>query len=298
MASETIVAVFDTTAHAQTAISDLIAHGIPASSIEHYAQADEAAGTNTASPDVETHQHKGLWAWLTGEPEVTPQHHALYDQTIQAGGTVVTVISDGSNVDKIYDVLEKHAPVDLDERHSQYSASGAYGATEASLATPGLAAPVAPAVAATGANEEVLSLSEETLAVGKRAVDRGTTRVRRYVVERPVEEQIRLRDETVSVFRRPVTSGATVGADAFTDRVIVMKETDEEAVVAKSAHVVEEVVLQKSVEERVETVRDTLRREEVEIAGPTTEVAGTTTTTGTTTTGTTTSTGTKPLPGI
>jgi len=127
----------------------------------------------------------------------------------------------------------------------------------------------------------VLSLSEESLAVGKRQVDRGTTRVRRYVVERPVEEQIRLRNETVSVFRRPVTANATVGADAFTDRVITMTETDEEAVVAKSAHVVEEVVIQKGVEEHVETVRDTLRREEVEIAGPTTEVAGMTTTTNT-----------------
>ena len=60
-----------------------------------------------------------------------------------------------------------------------------------------------------------------------------------------------------------------IGADAFTDRVITMNETDEEAVVAKSARVVEEVVVQKDVTERVETVRDTLRREEVEIDAPT-----------------------------
>ena len=301
MASETIVAVFDTAAHAEAAIADLVAHGIPSTSIEHYAQTGETTGATTGTisgmAGTDTQPHKGLWAWLTGDSETsTTQHTALYDQSIQSGGTVVTVISDGVNIDKIYSVLETHNPVDLDERHSQYAASGAYGATTG-MAT----APVAATGTGTG-TEEVLSLSEESLQVGKREVDRGTTRVRRYVVERPVEEQIRLRNETVSIFRRPVTAGAAVGTDAFTDRVITMNETDEEAVIAKSAHVVEEVVVQKAVEERVETVRDTLRREEVEIAGPTTTgVAGTTTGAAGTmagTTSTTTTPGAKPLPGI
>jgi len=74
-----------------------------------------------------------------------------------------------------------------------------------------------------------------------------------------------------------VTGGAAVGADAFTNREITMTETDEEAVIAKSAHVVEEVVVQKGVEERVETIKDTLRREEVEIDGPNSGTATTTT---------------------
>ncbi len=218
------------------------------------------------------------------------------------------MISDGTNIDQIYNVLEAHNPIDLDERHSQYSETGAYGSdyTATGAATTGVGAAglgmtgttgtTATGMAATGTGttgmaatgtsatgnvgtgtEEVISLSEESLQVGKRAVDRGTTRVRRYVVERPVEEQIRLRNETVSVFRRPVTGTATVGTDAFSDREIVVNETDEEAVVAKSAHVVEEVVVQKGVEERVETVRDTLRKEEVEIDAPTTGLHGTTT---------------------
>ena len=75
-----------------------------------------------------------------------------------------------------------------------------------------------------------------------------------------------MRDERVSVFRRPGTSG-TVGADAFKDRTVSMTETAEEAVVGKTARVVEEVVVRKGVEERAETVRDTVRKEEVEITG-------------------------------
>ena len=129
----------------------------------------------------------------------------------------------------------------------------------------------------------MIPLSEETLQVGKREVDRGSTRIRRFVVERPVDEQIRLRNETVSVFRRPVTGAATVGADAFRDHEIVVTETAEEAVVGKTAHVVEEVVVQKGVQERVETVHDTVRREEIEIEGPNGRTLDATTGTATTT---------------
>ncbi len=291
MASETIVAVFDTAAHAEAAVSALIADGVPASAIEHYARDQGVAGQTAAvGTDVNpSSAHRGFWGWLTGEQETASSHHALYDQSIQSGSTVVTVISDGTNIDQIYNVLESHNPVDLDERHSQYSQSGAYGSdyvgtgtAATGVGTAGLAATGAATtgMAATGTGtEEVISLSEESLQVGKRAVDRGTTRVRRYVMERPVEEQIRLRNETVSVFRRPVTGTATVGTDAFSDREIVVNETDEEAVVAKTARVVEEVVVQKGVEERVETVRDTLRKEEVEIDAPTTGLTGTAKTT-------------------
>ncbi len=286
MASETIVAVFDTATHAEAAVSALIADGVPASAIEHYARDQGAAGQSAVGTDVNpSSAHRGFWGWLTGEQETASSHHALYDQSIQSGSTVVTVISDGTNIDQIYNVLEAHNPIDLDERHSQYSQTGAYGsdyvatgATATGLGTAGLATTGAAAgtgVAAGTGTEEVIALSEESLQVGKRAVDRGTTRVRRYVLERPVEEQIRLRNETVSVFRRPVTGTATVGTDAFSDREIVVNETDEEAVVAKSARVVEEVVVQKGVEERVETIRDTLRKEEVEIETPTTGLTGT-----------------------
>jgi len=47
--------------------------------------------------------------------------------------------------------------------------------------------------------------------------------------------------------------------------VIEATETAEEAVVAKEARVTEEVVVRKQAEERTETVRDTVRRTEVEV---------------------------------
>ncbi len=54
-----------------------------------------------------------------------------------------------------------------------------------------------------------------------------------------------------------------------------MTESAEEAVVSKTARVYEEVGLRKEATERVETVRDTVRKEEVEVE----QVPGTTTTT-------------------
>ena len=91
----------------------------------------------------------------------------------------------------------------------------------------------------------------------------GTTRVRRYVVETPVEEQVALKGEKVVVDRHPVTGGQPVAE--FTDKTIEMTEVNEEPVVSKTARVTEEVSLHKEATDRVETVRDTLRRDEVEI---------------------------------
>jgi uncharacterized protein (TIGR02271 family) len=102
---------------------------------------------------------------------------------------------------------------------------------------------------------------EEQLVVGKREVERGGVRVRSYVTEVPVHEQIRLRSERVSVERRPVDRA--VDADAFREQSIEMTRTDEEAVVEKTARIVEEVVISKSAEERVEQISDTVRHTDV-----------------------------------
>jgi stress response protein YsnF len=52
---------------------------------------------------------------------------------------------------------------------------------------------------------------------------------------------------------------------AFRDRTVEMTETAEEAEVRKTAREVGEVSLGKRVEERTETVRDKVRRTEVEV---------------------------------
>jgi hypothetical protein len=61
---------------------------------------------------------------------------------------------------------------------------------------------------------------------------------------------------------RPATEADVAAA---TERTVEVTETDEEAVARKQARVVEEVVVRKDVEEHTDTVRDTVRRTEVEV---------------------------------
>jgi uncharacterized protein (TIGR02271 family) len=125
---------------------------------------------------------------------------------------------------------------------------------------------VAP-VAASATGEEVIPLAEEQLEVGKRMVDRGTTRVRRYVVEKPVEQDVTLRGERVTIERRHPVEGTTAGGGAFEERTVEVRESEEVPVVGKTARVVEEVAIRKEATERTETIKDAVRREEVEVTG-------------------------------
>ena len=110
-----------------------------------------------------------------------------------------------------------------------------------------------------------LQVVEEELRVGKREVGRGSVRVRSYVRERPVEEQVALRQERVSIERRPVDRELRAGDPAFEERTIEAVERGEEAVVSKTARVVEEIAVRTDVDTETETVRDTVRRQDVEV---------------------------------
>ena len=108
---------------------------------------------------------------------------------------------------------------------------------------------------------------EEQLNVGKREVQRGGVRIFTRTTERPVEESVTLREEHARVERHPVDRPATEAelGNAFEEKSVELRETAEEPVVAKTARVVEEVDVDKEVSTRTETVRDTVRRRDVEV---------------------------------
>jgi uncharacterized protein (TIGR02271 family) len=107
---------------------------------------------------------------------------------------------------------------------------------------------------------------EENMDIGKRQIERGGVRVRTRVIERPVEQNVRLRDERVHVERYPVNRPVTADdIRAFREGSIEIRETVEEPVVRKEARVVEEVAINKEAGERTETVRDTLQQTDVDV---------------------------------
>ena len=94
-------------------------------------------------------------------------------------------------------------------------------------------------------NEEVLRLAEEQLDVGKRVIQEGTTRIRRFVTETPVEAQVTLHEEHARVIRRAATDQAFLRDVDWTDKTIDITEMAEEPVVNKSVRIAEEVVVRK-----------------------------------------------------
>ncbi len=273
MTQETIVAAFDSAAQAQDAARAVEAAGIPAASItQHAGTSTSGLATSDMTP---VHKERGFWARLFGEDDnddyvhgsTTMRDHSVYDTTMAGGGSVLSVRIDNveRDGDRILGIIDSYNPIDIEERATSYATTG-------TTAT-------APLTAPSGGDAQTIQLAEEALVVGKRVVNRGTTRIRRYVVETPVSQDVSLRQENVSIERRAVSGAGTVGADAFTDRTVEVTEMNEEAVVGKTASVVEEVVVRKDVSDRVETVRDTVRREELEVEKTDDLRTGTTTTT-------------------
>jgi uncharacterized protein (TIGR02271 family) len=113
---------------------------------------------------------------------------------------------------------------------------------------------------------QAIPVVQEELKVGKRQVQRGGVRIYQRVTERPVEENVNLREERVVVERNPVDQPASeADLSGMKQGTIELRETAEEPVVEKTARVVEEVRVGKEVSERQEQVRDTVRGTEVEV---------------------------------
>ncbi len=270
MTEQTLVAVYNTAAHAGDAVRGLQAAGVPSAAISQHAA---TASSGDAPAPV---QEKGFWSSLFGGD--TDDADTLH-RSVASGSTVVTVKVPEKSVAQVSAILEQHNPIDFDER------AASYGTTQttrtetvaAPLATASVAAAPAkaamPAAAARG--DETIKVMEERLAVGKRAVNTGGARVRAYVVETPVEQQVSLHSETVRIERRPVSDSRPVTDADFRERSVEMRASSEEVVVGKEARVVEEISLRKEATDRVETVRDTVRSTKVEVE----EVPGVETTT-------------------
>ncbi|WP_438765245.1 YsnF/AvaK domain-containing protein [Kushneria sp. TE3] len=271
MDEQLVVAVYDTEARADAAMQDLRDAGIAESAINRHAQQGEVSHEHH-----EEQEKPSFWQRLFGKSD---EDTSDYDRNVEQGATVIAVRAPAADLDRIEEILERHDPVDIDEQKVQNGDTLGTAGTAGAGVAPGVAPGgmntgvadhnVDPAVSADRAThadkEETLALSEEELKVGKRDVERGTTRVRRHVVSTPVEEDVHLRDESVSVERRPVTGDRHVTDADFTDKSVEMTETDEEAVVSKEAHVREEVAIRKDVGEHTEHVSDEVRHHEVDI---------------------------------
>ena len=250
---------------------------------------------STAAVDADrVHQRSsGFWAWLTGEEGGTTDptyesDHTYYGRHIDSGSTVLAVTVEQAESQRVMDLLADQMPLKLEDVGTEASATGTQdtsaltamregtmregtmdGVCEGTMREVGMmgtphAMTEPNRISETNEREEVIPLAEEQVEIGKRRVDHAA-RIRRYVVETPVEREVTLRDETVEIERRRPVEGTSPGAGAFEERTVEVHTSSEQPEVTKTANIAEEVVVHKTVTERPETVRETVRKEQVEI---------------------------------
>ena len=196
-----------------------------------------------------------------------------YAEGVRRGGALVVVESSEERAERGMAILQRLHPVNIHERTAQWQQEGWTGAeahartaATTATATPGTQGRQRTPQRGKEDTEVRIPVVEEDISISKREVERGHVRIYSRVTEHPVEEAVRLREEKVTVERRPVDRPATDADFAAAGKeVIEMTETAEEPVVNKQARVVEEVVVQKEVTEHTETVRGTERHTEVDV---------------------------------
>jgi uncharacterized protein (TIGR02271 family) len=262
MTTRTITAFFENREDASEAIERLQTAGIPRTDINMI----EGSRSGSSPPQ----ESAGFWESLK-EMFLPDEDRYTYAEGLRRGGYLVTVRTNDAQYERALDILHDEGTIDIDERAASWRnegwttpVGGSAGASSMSSSTGSATASGSSARDLAG-GEEVIPLTEEQLRVGKRDGSHGRVRVRSYTVETPVQEQVSLRDEHVTVERRSVDRPVAGDENLFRERTIDAEERTEEAVVDKQARVKEEVAIKKDVGQHSETVSDTVRRTEVEV---------------------------------
>jgi len=247
-----VVAMFETFERANEARAGLVDAGVPASEMEIV---NDDRG-DVAAPDVR--REEGAWSSIRQFffPE---EDYRGYEEGLRRGHAMLVVRPGAGERERVIQLLEDFEPVDFDAEVAEWRKTGWQDRPIPAADLPGRAR--------TGeSGDQTIPVVQEQVRIGKRMTDRGGMRVRSYVVERPVSEDVTLREEQVHVERHPVDRPVgTVPDEAFRERTIEVSAHGEEPIVQKDARVVEEITVHKNVAERSEKVQATERKTEVEV---------------------------------
>lgn len=241
--SHTVVGVFDTSNEAQTALQQLVSSGFRREDI------DIAPQSTTGTEKREDNDSIGsFFSNLFGSDD----RSSSYSNYARTGAIVTVHAKSAQEADKAADLMDEYGAVNLDERASGYTAGTTAADTNRTETTT--------------SSDTTIPVIEEEMRVGKRTVETGGVRVRSRIIERPIEEHLRLREEHVHVERTPVNREATsADINSFKEGDLEITEHAEIPMVDKEARVVEEVNIGTDVEEHVEDIHGTVRKTDVEV---------------------------------
>ena len=265
--SYTVVGIFDSKNEARQAMDELIQKGFVKENIDFSEGKynDDSAQTSTTASNTGIGDSVGsFFSNLFSDDQTQAQNYSNVARDAEA---ILTVQADSQErANEVAAIFDRYGSVDIDERSAQYQNQKGFSQTSDNVQNVDTANR-----ASTG--DTTIPIIEEDLQVGKRALETGGVRVRSRVIEKPVEEHLRLRQERVIVNRHPVNRAVT-DADMtnFKQGDFEITERGEEAVVSKQARVVEEIEIGKKVEERDEVINETVRRTDVDVEEINTDV--------------------------
>ncbi|MBF8964537.1 YsnF/AvaK domain-containing protein [Pontibacter sp. FD36] len=255
MERQTVIGIFKEGIDAQAAVQKLEStHHIGRDKVDIANPASASARQVGSTRDKDNDNVSGFFGSLFGQNDDANKHTQAARK-----GWVVTVHADSrQQAEKAAEVLDSCGAVDVDEHVAQNNPQAGTARPPQGTAQTN--------TGRTGDSSQSIPIMEERMNVGKREVERGGVRMRSRIVERPVEEHLRLREEHVDVERNKVNRPATDrDFQNFKEGEINITERAEVPVVNKEARVVEEVKINKHTEQRNETVRGTVRKTDVDI---------------------------------
>ncbi|HEY0747705.1 MAG TPA: YsnF/AvaK domain-containing protein [Steroidobacteraceae bacterium] len=256
---QTVLATFDDQQTAQAAIDQLVAQGFSRTSVHLQSGASSPTSASASAATANTGFMASVGHFFENLFSSDEKEHAgNYAEAVRRGSTVVAVdASTDAEVTKAQTLMQKLGTVDLDDRAAQWKSRGwnGFDPNAAPLSDDELAF-----------ERDSVPVVQEELVVGKRTMDVGGLRVVKRKSETPVSEMINLRQEKATIQRKPVDRAATeADFQNFKEGTFEVRETAEEAVIGKTARVVEEVSIGKEVTNRTEKVADSVRRTDVDV---------------------------------
>jgi uncharacterized protein (TIGR02271 family) len=222
-------------------------------------------GTRSDGTDA-TREHRSaigrFFATLFGDDnDNNREYSGTYAEAASRGSSVVVVDADDeTEAQRARSLMEELGAYDVDARAQQWRSEGWTGFN------PDAKDDYVARDRQDLAGRDKMEVVQEELQVGKREVEKGGVRIVQRMSQKPVREIVRLREEHAQVERHPVDRAASPeDLNAFREGTVEVREMAEVPVVGKTARVVEEVSVGKTVQEREETVEDTVRRKDVEI---------------------------------
>jgi len=159
--------------------------------------------------------------------------------------------------------MERVAAVDEAEAILDEPEPEPVAATESGLV------PAAPAID----SDHAVTRAEEEIIVGKREVEAGRLRLRKWVETEPVEVEVTLQRETARIRREPITDPSSAPVE-IGEAEIELALRAEEPVIRKQTVAKERIVVEKEVETELERISDEVRKERVEIEGDNVDLDG------------------------